>query len=95
MRPSLDLGDSAKILPMTYMTIRATVRQGKVELLDDIALPEDATLLVTVLDDVVLEQYTLGDHLIASLEDVFTGRTIEVNSEQELEEYLDSVLNKA
>ena len=80
---------------MTYMTIRATVRQGKVELLDDIALPEDATLLVTVLDDVVLEQYTLGDHLIAGLEDVFTGRTIEVNSEQELEEYLDSVLNKA
>ena len=95
MRPSLDLGDSAKILPMTYMTIRATVRQGKVELLDDIALPEDATLLVTVLDDVVLEQYTLGDHLIAGLEDVLLGRTTDVNSEQELADYFDTVLGKA
>ena len=43
------------MVAMTYMTIRATVRQGKVELLDDITLPEDATLLVTVLDDVLLE----------------------------------------
>lgn len=80
---------------MTYMTIRATVRQGKVELLDDIALPEDATLLVTVLDDVVLEQYTLGDHLIAGLEDVLLGRTTDVNSEQELADYFDTVLGKA
>ena len=80
---------------MTYMTIRATVRQGKVELLDDIALPEDATLLVTVLDDVVLEQYTLGDHLIAGLEDVLLRRTTDVNGEQELADYFDTVLGKA
>ena len=80
---------------MTYMTIRATVRQGKVELLDDITLPEDATLLVTVLDDVVLEQYTLGDHLIAGLEDVLLRRTTDVNGEQELADYFDTVLGKA
>ncbi len=80
---------------MTYMTIRATVRQGKVELLDDITLPEDATLLVTVLDDVILEQYTLGDHLIAGLEDVLAGRTVEVTSDQELANYLNAVLGKA
>lgn len=80
---------------MTYMTIRATVRQGKVELLDDITLPEDATLLVTVLDDVVLEQYTLGDHLIAGLEDVLAGRTTEVSDERELTNYLDAVLGQA
>jgi hypothetical protein len=80
---------------MTYMTIRATVRQGKVELLDDITLPEDATLLVTVLDDVILEQYTLGDHLITGLEDVFAGRVVEVTGEQELADYLDTILGNA
>ena len=80
---------------MTYMTIRATVRQGKVELLDDITLPEDATLLVTVLDDVLLEQYTLGDHLIAGLEDVLAGRTVEVGGDQELADYLNTVLGEA
>jgi hypothetical protein len=79
---------------MTYMTIRATVRQGKVELLDDITLPEDATLLVTVLDDVILEQYTLGDHLIAGLEDVLAGRAVEVTSDQELATYFDTVLGQ-
>ena len=83
------------MVPMTYMTIRVTVRQGKVELLDDITLPEDATLLVTVLDDVLLEQYTLGDHLIAGLEDVLAGRTVEVGGDQELADYLNTVLGEA
>ncbi len=83
------------MVAMTYMTIRATVRQGKVELLDDITLPEDATLLVTVLDDVLLEQYTLGDHLIAGLEDVLAGRTVEVGGDQELADYLNTVLGEA
>ena len=83
------------MVAMTYMIIRATVRQGKVELLDDITLPEDATLLVTVLDDVLLEQYTLGDHLIAGLEDVLAGRTVEVGGDQELADYLNTVLGEA
>ena len=83
------------MVAMTYMTIRVTVRQGKVELLDDISLPEDATLLVTVLDDVLLEQYTLGDHLIAGLEDVLAGRTVEVGGDQELADYLNTVLGEA
>ena len=83
------------MVPITYMTIRATVRHGKVELLDDITLPEDATLLVTVLDDVILEQYTLGDHLITGLEDVLSERTLEVTGDQELADYLATVLGKA
>ena len=61
----------------------------------DITLPEDATLLVTVLDDVLLEQYTLGDHLIAGLEDVLAGRTVEVGGDQELADYLNTVLGEA
>ena len=53
------------------------------------------SLLVTVLDDVILEQYTLGDHLITGLEDVLSERTLEVTGDQELADYLATVLGKA
>lgn len=78
---------------MTYLTIRATVRQGKIELIDDIMLPEDATLLVTVLDDSLLEDYSLGDHLIAGYQDIQAGRITEVSDEHELALLLDSVFD--
>jgi len=77
---------------MTYMTIRATVRQGKVELLDEVLLPEDATLLVTIIDDDVFDRYTLGDHLIAGLQDILNGRTSEVTTEKELKAHLDAII---
>ena len=48
-----------------------------------------------VLDDVILEQYTLGDHLITGLEDVLSERTLEVTGDQELADYLATVLGKA
>lgn len=76
-----------------YPTLRATVRQGRVELLEDITLPEDATLLITVLDDSVLEALSLGDHLIAGLQDVMLGRVTEVNTPEELDHHLDVVFN--
>lgn len=79
---------------MTYMTVRATVRQGKIELLDDIYLPEDATLLITLLDD-VLDRYTLGDHLVAGLQDVLIGRGTEVTTEEELRTHLDTIFREA
>lgn len=77
---------------MTYMTIRATVRQGKVELLDEVLLPEDATLLVTILDNDIFDRYNLGDHLIAGLQDILDGRTSEVTTEEELKAHLDAIL---
>lgn len=76
---------------MTYLTIRATVRQGKVELLDEITLPEEAELLVTVLDDVLPEKYSLGDHLTASFQDILLGRVTEISDEQQLSHHLDSL----
>lgn len=76
---------------MTYMTVRATVRQGKIELLDEIHLPEDTTLLVTVLDDDLLERLTLGDHLLAGLQDALAGRATQVNTEEELKAHLDAI----
>ncbi len=80
---------------MTYLTVRAIVRRGKVELIDDISLPEDATLLVTVLDDAVMQDYTLGEHLAASLQDILSGRVTEVEDEQELSAHLDMIFNKS
>ena len=77
---------------MTYMTIRATVRQGKVELLDEIILPEDVTLLVTILDDDIFDRYTLGDHLSAGLQDILAGRITEVTTEAELKAHLDAII---
>lgn len=77
---------------MTYMTIRATVRQGKVELLDEVTLPEDATLLVTILDDDIFDRYTLSEHLVAGLQDILAGRITEVATEEELKAHLDTIL---
>jgi hypothetical protein len=79
---------------MTYLTIRATVRQGKVELLDDITLPEEAELLVTVLDDALPEKYSLGEHLTAGLRDILLGRVVEIDDENELSIHLDSIFGK-
>ena len=80
---------------MTYVTVLATVRDGKVELLDEIALPEDATLLITVLEDVRLEDYSLGDHLTAALRDALAGRVTEVANESELSIHLDRLFSEA
>jgi len=33
-----------------YQTLKGTVRQGRIEILENIALPENATVLVTILE---------------------------------------------
>jgi len=78
-----------------YTTLKATVRQGKIELLDAFTLPENITLLVTVLDDVaLLEQLTLAEHLQRGLNDVLHQRTTVVRSETELKNHLDSIFGQ-
>ncbi|MCB9101237.1 MAG: hypothetical protein H6632_16990 [Anaerolineales bacterium] len=74
-----------------YSTLKATVRQGKIELLEAATLPENSMLLVVVLDDVAPEGLSLGEHLIAGLQDVQLGRVTEVNTEQELADHLDTI----
>jgi hypothetical protein len=74
-----------------YSTLRATVHQGRIELLENATLPENATLLVVVLDDIDPEALTLGEHLIAGLADVRLGRVTPVRSEQELSDHLNAV----
>jgi hypothetical protein len=63
-------------------------------LLDDIHLPEDATLLITLVDD-AFDRYTLGDHLIAGLQDVLARRSTEITTEEELRTHLDAIFTEA
>lgn len=77
-----------------YATLRATVHDGKIRLLDRIALPENINLLVTVLDDYSDSSLTLGDHLIVGLEDILQGRVKTVSTRQELTQHLDFLFNE-
>lgn len=77
-----------------YPTLKATVREGQIQLLEEANLPENATLLVIVLDDVSPEHLTLGDHLTVGLQDIMLGRVTEVSTVEELTEHLDAVFNE-
>ncbi|MFN8387541.1 MAG: hypothetical protein U0X92_14140 [Anaerolineales bacterium] len=59
---------------MIYPALRATVHSSGIELLDDIPLPENAEILVTIMDETPLESLTLGEHLAAELQDILLGR---------------------
>ncbi len=76
---------------MVYPTLRATVHNGKIQLLDNVKLPEDAVVFVTVMDESVLELLTAGERLAAGLQDILLGRFTEVNTPKELSAHLDKV----
>lgn len=76
---------------MIYPTLRATVRNGKIQLLDDIKLPEDAALLVTIMDENSMSTLTAGERLAAGLQDILLGRLTEVNTPEEMSAHLDAV----
>jgi len=80
---------------MIYPTIKATVRQGQIEFFDDVTLPENSTVLITVLDYEPSETFTLGEHIIAGLEDVLSGRVVETTTTDELTHHLDTIFNEA
>ena len=77
---------------MVYPTLRATVRKGKIQLLDKVQLPENALVLVTVMDEAAIDSLTLGERLAAGLQDVLLGRVTEVETAQEIRSHLDKVL---
>jgi hypothetical protein len=58
---------------VVYPTLKATVQQGKIELIDDVPLPEDAFVLVTIMDESAMNTLSLGDRIIAGLQDVLHG----------------------
>ena len=80
---------------MIYPTLRATVRKGKIQLLDEMQLPENALILVTVMDESAIDSLTLGERLAAGLQDVLLGRVVELNTPQDMKSHLDKILGEA
>lgn len=80
---------------MIYPTLRATVRKGKIQLLDEMQLPENALILVTVMDETVMQSLTLGERLAAGLQDILLDRIVEVNTSEEMTSHLDEILGEA
>jgi hypothetical protein len=77
---------------MIYPTLRATVHNGRIELLDDVQLPENAKILVTIMDETPLNSLTLGEHLAAGLQDILLGRVTRAETPGEVASHLDIVL---
>ena len=80
---------------MVYPTLKATVRQGKIELIDDVPLPEDAFVLVTIMDESAMNTLSLGDRIIAGLQDVLHGRVTEISTPQDLKKHFERIFNEA
>ena len=80
---------------MIYPTIKATVRHGQIHFLEDVTLPEDAALLITVLEQDAFEPLTMGKHLIVGVEDVLSGQVTETTTTTELSRHLDTIFNEA
>jgi hypothetical protein len=78
-----------------YQTLKAVVRRGRIELLDDVALPESASALVTILEEVQPETLTLGEHLQRGLTDVARQRSTRVSTAKQLQRHLDHVFAQA
>ena len=79
---------------MVYPTIKATVRNGQIHLLDDIQLPEDAVLLVTIMETESQVSLSLGERITGSLQDILEGRFTRVETPEELAHHMDQVLNE-
>jgi len=77
-----------------YPTLKARVHKGRIELVEKIALPEDAAVLVTVLEEIQPEMLTLDEHLARGLEDMARGRTTKVRAVKELKRHLDSIFGE-
>lgn len=76
---------------MVYPTLRATVHNGKIQLIDNVKLPEDAVVFVTAMDESIMESLTAGERLAAGLQDILLGRFTEVNTPKEMSAHLDKI----
>jgi len=77
-----------------YQTLRATVRKGRIELLEEVSLPDDTVLLVTIIEAVDPATLTLGEHLERGLADILRGSTTNVRTGKELKRHLDLVFGE-
>lgn len=74
-----------------YQTLQATVRKGQITLLEDVDLPENVTLLVTVVEN-PWHLMTAGENILAGLEDAANGRAVTIESIDDLQEHLTAIL---
>jgi hypothetical protein len=80
-----------------YITIKATVNNGQIELLENVHLPENAKLLITLLetgldDTAEPELFTLGEHIVAGLQDIAAGQYTTVHDATTLEAFLAEIV---
>jgi hypothetical protein len=80
---------------MIYPTLRATVHKGKIQLLDKVQLPENAQVLVTIMEETALDSLSLGEHLAAGLQDILLGRVTRAETPKEVASHFDAVLEEA
>ena len=76
---------------MAYPTLRATVHNGQIQLLDNVQLPEDAVVFVTVMDASLMDSLSAGERLAAGLQDILMGRFTKTNTADEISAHLDKV----
>lgn len=105
-KPSTEATESTHKDVQTYTTVLGTVRDGQIILPQNIDVPENTTVLITILEDKSkqlppadyenyteeeLENMTVGEQIIAGLKDIVAGRTTRVESAEDLERFLDSI----
>ncbi len=90
----------------TYITIHAHIQDGQIILPEGVYLPDGTSLLITLIQDnsylttlgdsaqytdAEMVNMTHGEQIIVGLNDVIAGHTISVETEKELESFLDSL----
>ena len=78
-----------------YSTVKAVVRQGRIELLEPLWLPEDTDLLITVMDDSPDDEASLGEQIIAGLTDIKEGRFRETSATYTVNDHLNYLFGPA
>ena len=76
-----------------YQTLKATVREGNIELLEEAVLPENALLLITVVEDVQPEALSLGEHILRGLSDIERRRVTKIRTATALKQHLDALFD--
>ena len=79
---------------MVYPTLKAIVREGQIQLIDEVDLPENAILLVTVIDEAAIGTLSLGEQIIAGLHDLRLGRVTEIVTSSDLNKHLDQLFDE-
>jgi len=79
---------------MVYPAFKDTVRNGRIQLLDDIERPEEAVLPVTMMEVDSQASLSLGERIAPGLQDILDGHYTRVETSDELASHLDQVFSE-